>query len=104
MNLGDQGAGRVYNRKAAFGRRLLNRLGHAMGAEDCDAARRHLVQFVDEMGPLGPQAFDDMPVMNDFMPDIDRRAEFIDRPLDDLDRAFDSGAKTTRLGENYLHE
>ena len=74
-----------------------------MGAENGDAAGRHFIQLVDEIGALGAQAFDDMTVVDDLVPDIDRRAEFIDGALDDLDRALDAGAKTTGLCEDNLH-
>jgi hypothetical protein len=64
---------------------------------------RHLIQLIDEIGALGAQAFDDMTIMDDFVPNIDRGAVFIDRTLDDLDRAFDAGTKTTGLSEDNLH-
>jgi hypothetical protein len=35
------------------------------------------------------------------VPDIDRRTVFFERPLDDLDGALDTGAKTARLGQDY---
>jgi hypothetical protein len=38
-----------------------------MGAEYRNAARRHLIQFIDEIGALGAKVFDDMAVMDDFM-------------------------------------
>jgi hypothetical protein len=37
------------------------------------------------------------------VPDIDGRAVFLQRALDDLDGANDTGTKTSGLGENYLH-
>ena len=74
-----------------------------MGGKDGDAARRHLVQFIDEIGALGAQAFDDMAIMDDLMPDIDWGAEFIDGAFDNFDGAFDTGTKTAGLGEDYLH-
>jgi hypothetical protein len=37
------------------------------------------------------------------MPDIDRRTVFFERPLDDLDCALDTGAKTARLGQDYSY-
>jgi hypothetical protein len=53
----------------------------------------YLAQFVDEYGALGFQAFDDITVMHDLVPDIDRCAIFLQRDLDDLDRPVDTGAK-----------
>jgi hypothetical protein len=42
--------------------------------------------------------------MDDLMPHIDRRPEFLERLFDNLNRAFDARAKTPRLGQKYLHE
>ena len=98
MHLGDQRAGRVDDRQAARGGAFLDRAGDTMGAEDRDAARRHLVDLVDKMRPFAAQPLDDVPVMDDLMAHIDRRPVFFERALDDLDRPFDPGAKSSRLG------
>ncbi len=98
MDFRDEWAGRVDDRQAARSGPILDRAGHAVGAEDRDAAWRHLVDLVDEMRAFAAQPLDNVPVMNDFMTDIDRRAVFLERPLDDLDRPFDPGAKSSRLG------
>ena len=76
---------------------LLDRAGDAVGAEDRDAARRDLVDLVDEMRPFAAQPLDDMAVVDDLVADIDRRAIFFERALDDLDRPFDPGAEASRL-------
>ncbi len=98
MDLGDERAGRVDHRQPALGGPLLDRAGDAVGAEDRDAARRDLVDLVDEMRSFGAQPLDDVAVVDDFVADIDRRAIFLERALDDLDRPFDPGAKSARLG------
>src|SRR6185312_14564546 len=103
MHLGDQRAGRVDHRQVAFLGALLDGARHAMGAEDGDAARRHLVDLLDEAGALGAQALDDMPVVDDLMADIDGWAVFLEGPLDDLDRPLDPGTKSPRLRQNNLH-
>ena len=103
MDLGDQRAGRVDHRQSALGSGFLDGLRDTVRAEDRDAAWRHLIQLVDEIGAFGAQAFDDMAVMDDFMPDIDRRAVFIDRTFDDFDRTFDTGTEAAGLSEDYLH-
>ena len=77
--------------------------GDAVGAENRDGAGRNFVGFLDENHALVGQALDHMRVMDDFVAHIDRRPEFIQRHFDDLDRAFDAGAKTAGLGENNLH-
>jgi hypothetical protein len=50
------------------------------------------------MRALGAQPLDDVPIMNDFVADIDRRPELFERALDDLDRSFDPRAKASGLG------
>ncbi len=82
---------------------VLDRAGDAMGAEDGDAARRDLGQLVDEMRALGPQPLDHVAVVHDLVADIDRRAVFLERPFDDLDRALDAGAETPGLGQDDPH-
>ena len=59
--------------------------------------------FLDEHRALGLQAFDHVLVVHDLVPHIDRRAVFLQRALDDLDRAHHAGAETARLGQNDLH-
>ena len=44
-----------------------------------------------------------MLVVHDLVPDIDRRAVFLQRALDDLDGAHDTGAEAARLREDDLH-
>ena len=103
MHLGDQRAGRVDDRQAALAGARLDRAGDAVRAEDRDRARRDLVDLVDKARALGAQPLDDVPVVHDLVPDIDRRPVFLERPLDDLDRAFDPGAKAARLGQDHSH-
>src|SRR6266576_55671 len=93
MHLGDERTGRVDDRKAALPRPLLDLARDPMSAEDRHRARRDLVDLVDELRPFGAQPLDDMAVMHDLVPDIDRRAVLLQRALDDLDRAFDPGTK-----------
>jgi hypothetical protein len=69
-----------------------------VGAEDRDAAWRHLVDLVNEMRAFAAQPLDNVSIMDDFMTDIDWRTVFLERPLDDLDRSLDPGAKSSRLG------
>jgi hypothetical protein len=71
---------------------------HPMRAEDRNATFRNLVYFVDEMGAFGAQPIDNVAIVHDLMADIDRWPIFLQRPLDNLDRALDPGTKTSRLG------
>jgi hypothetical protein len=43
-------------------------------------------------------------VVDDLVPDIDRRAVFLQRALHDFDGADYAGAKTARLSEDDLHQ
>ena len=100
VHLGDQRAGRVDHRQVALGGQLLDPLGHAVGGEDRHRAGRDLVQFVDEHRAAGAQILHHVPVVHDFVTDIDRRAEFLQRPLDDFDRPLHAGAETAGLGQD----
>ena len=75
-----------------------HRLGHAMGREHDRPVVRNLVELVDEDRAQIAQPVDDEAVVDDLMPDIDGRAEALERQLDDLDRAVDAGAETARGG------
>jgi len=72
-------------------------------AEDGHRALRHLRQLLDENRALGLQAVDDELVVNDLVAHVDRRAVFLERPLDDLDRPHDARAEAARLRQNDLH-
>ena len=56
----------------------------------------NLVELLDEDRAFGAQAFDDVAVVDDLVADIDRRAEFLERQLDDLDGSLNPGAKAAR--------
>jgi hypothetical protein len=43
-------------------------------------------------------------IVNDFVTDIDRRAIFLERSLDNLDRAFDPRAEASGLGKDHPHD
>ena len=101
MDLGDQRAGRIDDRQAALPCALLDLAGDPMGAEDRDRAGRDLVDLVDELRPLGAQSLDDVAVVHDLMPHIDRRPIFLQGALDDLDRAFDPGTEPAGLGQHH---
>ena len=103
MDLRDQRAGRVDDRQPALAGAPLDLARHAVRAEDRHRARRHLVDLVDKAGALGAQPLDDMPVVHDLVPDIDRRAVFLERALDDLDRPFDPGTKPAGLRQHHSH-
>ena len=60
----------------------------------------HLVELLDEDRALALQAVDHVAVVDDLVADIDRRAPFLQRHLDDLDRPVDTGAKAARRAQH----
>ena len=66
-------------------------------------ARRDLVELFDEPRTFGAQALDHVPVVDDLVADVDRRAVLLERPLDDLDGPDDPGAKAAGLREDHSH-
>ena len=100
VHLGDQRTGGVDHRQLPLGGQLLDPLGDPVGGEDGHRAGGDLVQFVDEHGAAGAQILHHVAVVHDFVTDIDRRAVFLQRPLDDFDRPLDTGTKTARLGQD----
>ena len=82
---------------------LLDFSRDAMGAEDGDGAGRHVLQRLDEARAFRLQRFDHVAIVDDLMAHIDRRAMLGERPLDNVDRPDDAGAKPARLGKNDLH-
>src|SRR2546429_86368 len=80
-----------------------HRLRHAMRAEDHRAAGRHLLELVDEHRAFRAQVLDHELVVHDLVPHVDRRAELVERALDDLDRALDPGAEAAGVGEENVH-
>ena len=104
VHLGDQRAGGVEHRQArASPASSSTLLRHAMRAEDRDGVGRDLGEVLDEVRALGLQAFDHVLVVHDLVAHIDRRAVFLERALDDLDRAHHAGAEAARLRQNDLH-
>ncbi len=72
-----------------------------MRAEHGDRAGGNLRKVLDEAGPLGTQALDHMTVMDNFVPDVDRHAELLQRLLDDVDGPDHAGAEPARLGKDH---
>ena len=96
VDLGHQRAGRIDIGQRAVVRGGGHRLGHAVGRKHHRAIVGHFVELVDEHRAEILQPLDDEAVVDDFVADIDRRTEPLERQLDDLDGAVDSGAKAAR--------
>src|SRR4051812_19911535 len=96
MNLGDERADRIDDAQAAALAALADRRCDAVRGQDADLSGRDLLLVVDEDCPEQLEPADDMVVVNDLMPDVDRRAVLGEQPLDDLDRTVHPRAKRTR--------
>ena len=59
--------------------------------------------FLDEARALGLEVFHHVLVVHDLVAHVDRRAVFLQRALDDLDRAHDAGAKSAGLSKYDAH-
>ena len=103
MHLGNQRTRRVEDLQLAFARLVLDRLGDAMSAEDRARAGRHLAQMLDEARALRAERFDDVAIVDDLMTHVDGRPEALERLLDDVDCADDTGTKPSWLRENDAH-
>ncbi len=100
VDLGHQRAGGVEVEEVALPRFLRHRLADAVGGEDHRLrGRRNFRQRLDEDGALRLQAIDDVAVVHDLVAHVDRRPEFLQRQLDDLDRPVDAGAEAARAAE-----
>ena len=99
--LGDQRTRRVDHAQSALMRRQFHALRDAVRAEYGDCALRDLMDLVDEPGALALQRLDHVLVVDDLVADVDRRAEPLQRALDDLDRPLHARAETPRLGEHH---
>ena len=99
MDLGDQRAGRVDIEHLAPRGLGRHRLRHAMGREDHRPVGGHSSSSSTKTAPLRAQPVDHVLVVHDLVADVDRRAPFLERHLDDLDRPVDAGAEAARRGE-----
>ena len=103
VDLGHQRAGGIKNAKAPALGLLLHGLAHAVGREHQGGTGWHLGQVFDEDRAARFQVIDHIGVVHNFMAHVDGGTKFEQRPLDDLDRTIDPGAKAARLGqENFF--
>jgi hypothetical protein len=63
------------------------------------AAVRHFVKLLDEHRAELAQAVHDVAVVDHLVAHVDRRAEQLQRPFDDVDGAIDAGAEAAGIGE-----
>ena len=103
VDLGDQRARGIEDRQAARLRLVDDRLGDAMGAENRHGAVGNFIQRLDEDRAHALELLDHMAVVDDLVADIDRRAELLEGPLDDLDCPDHPRAEPPRLSHKNAH-
>ncbi len=103
VHLGDEWAGGVEVKEVPPGRGRRHRLGDAVGGENHRLpGLRNFVEVLHEDRALRLEAVDDIAIMDDLMPHVDRRAIFGERQLDDLDSPVHPGAEAARAAEEDL--
>src|SRR6266566_2308046 len=93
MNLRDERTDGVHDTQAAFLAVLAHGRCNTVGGEDTDLTGRDLVLVVDEDGAQVLETTDDMVVVHDLVPDVDRRSVLGEQALDDLDCTVDPRAE-----------
>jgi hypothetical protein len=96
------GTGRIDDAQAAPNAFLADGRRDPVGTEDHGRVVRHLVELVDEDRALLAERLDHEPVVDDLAAHVDRRLAHRQRQLDDVDRALDAGAKSTRPRQEDL--
>jgi hypothetical protein len=92
VDLADQRAGRVdHPERPSLGLCVYGR-AYPVGAEHHESTFRYLAQLVDEFGAAFAEPTDNMSVVDNFLAHVDRRAESLQRQLDDLNGSVDTGA------------
>ena len=86
-------------RRAAVARLRVHRGRDAVGGEHQQRALGHLVGLVDEDRAALLERLDDVPVVDDLLAHVDRRAVLLQGLLDRLDGAVDARAVAAGLGQ-----
>ena len=97
VDLGDERAGGIDHAQAAAGAVLADFGRNAVGALDDAFAVGDFVFAIDEDGALAAEFVHHEAVVDDFLADVDGRAEGLEGDADDVDGADDAGAEAARL-------
>src|SRR5262249_28734003 len=95
MDLGNERTGGIEIEEVPPRRILRDRLRNSVRREDDRAAGFDLIELVDKDRAFLLEAPNHMTIVDDFIPDIDRRPVFLEGEFDDLDRTVDPGAEAT---------
>jgi hypothetical protein len=102
MYFGYERASRVDHMQVfAFGK-LKDLRRDAVRAEDADRAVRYLLDAVNEYHIAAAQVINYIPVVNDFVKDIDGWRVIIERAFDYINRANHARAKAARLCQYHF--
>ena len=104
MDLGDQRAGGVDGAEVAGDGGGADGRRDAVGAVEDGGAVRDLVDAVDEDDAALAKALDDVPVVDDLVIDVERRAEEFEGAFEALDGHVDAGAEAARVGQDDSHD
>src|SRR6516225_3005960 len=103
VNLRYERAGRIEIEEFAFCSFFRDRFRDPMSRKDNRRIGvRNLAQLLDEDRSFRFQAFNHGAVVNDFMPDVDRRPKFLNSHLHDLDCPVDARTKSPWRGEQHI--
>ncbi len=103
VDLGDKGAGGIDFVQLAFLTLAADLRGDAVGAVDDDAACWYLVDGIDEDDAAAAEVVDDVPVVDDFVENVDGRALKFQDLIHDINGHVDAGTESTGVGQNDLH-
>src|SRR6516165_1081668 len=103
VDLGHQRTGGVDGAQTASIRRRPDGRGDAVRAIKQGPAFGHFLDAVDENHAALAEALDDRAVVDDFVVDVERRAEQLERTIETLDRHVDAGTESPRVGQDDLH-
>src|SRR5581483_1357156 len=102
VDLGDQRASRIDDAELTLLAGVANLGGDAMGAINDSFAGRNLVDIINEDGALLLELFDDKPVVDDLLADVNGCSEGFEGDSDDIDRAHHPGAKAAGLQKQQI--
>ena len=102
MHFGDERAGSVYDAQVFVFGQLHDCRRNPVRAEDADRAVGHFFETIDKDNVALAEIIDHIAVVNDFMKDVNRRWEEIERAFDNVNGANHASAKSARLCQHYF--
>jgi hypothetical protein len=103
VHLGHERTRRIQEPQAARPGLFVDRRRHAVRAEHDHRAWRDVAELFDEDRAHAAQPFDDVVVVDDFVPDVHGRSECVERTFDDADGPVNPGAEAARVRQEDPH-